>query len=112
MSQIQQKIFLPLNDTVTFTSIESTPAGEKKSTTGPTRRVPNRTLKQPFCGYLMTEILLPFIHQADKVDKYRMNCTGLEKQGNLKFVTFCLDIRYLNALSDRFFKRLLVKYTT
>ena len=31
---------------------------------------------------------LPLIPQIMKVDKYQMNCTGLEKQENLKFLTW------------------------
>ena len=54
---VQQNIVLPVKDTKTFTFIESKPCDEKKSATGPTRRVPKRTLKQQVRGYLMTEIL-------------------------------------------------------
>ena len=43
MHYIQQNVFLPVEDTKTFTLIESIPSGEKKSAAGPTRRVPKQT---------------------------------------------------------------------
>ena len=57
MHYMQQKIFLPVKDTKTFTLIESKPCGEKKSDKGPTRGVPEQTSKQHVRGYLMAEIL-------------------------------------------------------
>ena len=43
MGYIEQKIFLPVKDTKTFTLIESKLCVEKKSDAGPTGGVPKRT---------------------------------------------------------------------